>query len=299
MLIYIAIVIAIFIFVYLGFGDESVLLKHELAYVLGQMQQEYAVPKLAAILEDPNQDIMVRHEAGEALGAIGAPSALPALAPFLCSPSDILRETCALSYERLERLQDPGNIDYAALKAAPRTDLPFISVDPAVGESEGSAAELAAILASPTAPLYERYRAMFTLRNRQTTEAVLALAASLSADKSALFRHEIAYVLGQLAHPAAIPALSAQLASLDEHPMVRHECAEALGAIATPEANAILAAHATDSEPVVRESILVALDILAHENAPEFQYATATAPSFKDLKEKSHSPDATYLLFNL
>lgn len=47
------------------FRDDSALLKHELAYCLGQMQDECAVPYLIAVLEDLSQEPMVRHEAGE------------------------------------------------------------------------------------------------------------------------------------------------------------------------------------------------------------------------------------------
>lgn len=46
------------------FSDESALLKHELAYCLGQMQDNCAIPYLVAVLEDLNQEPMVRHEAG-------------------------------------------------------------------------------------------------------------------------------------------------------------------------------------------------------------------------------------------
>jgi len=46
------------------FGDPSALLKHELAYCLGQMQDTYAVPVLVAVLKDVTQEPMVRHEAG-------------------------------------------------------------------------------------------------------------------------------------------------------------------------------------------------------------------------------------------
>lgn len=46
------------------FTDESALLKHELAYCLGQMQDHLAVPILSAVLRDTNQEPMVRHEAG-------------------------------------------------------------------------------------------------------------------------------------------------------------------------------------------------------------------------------------------
>lgn len=47
--------------------------------------------------------------------------------------------------------------------------------------------------------------------------------------KSALFRHEIAYVLGQMQHDACIKQLTENLKDPVENPMVRHECAEALG----------------------------------------------------------------------
>ncbi len=48
-----------------AFVDESALLKHELAYCLGQMQDERAIPILETVLKDTNQEPMVRHEAGE------------------------------------------------------------------------------------------------------------------------------------------------------------------------------------------------------------------------------------------
>jgi len=47
------------------FKDPSALLKHELAYCLGQMQDSSAIPILLAVLEDTNQEPMVRHEAGK------------------------------------------------------------------------------------------------------------------------------------------------------------------------------------------------------------------------------------------
>ena len=58
-----------------------------------------------------------------------------------------------------------------------------------------------------------------------------ALSSALEDRSSALFRHEVAYVLGQLAHAAAVPALVRTLRRTEESAMVRHECAEALGAI--------------------------------------------------------------------
>lgn len=46
------------------FKDESALLKHELAYCLGQMQDPSAIYILTEVLKDVTQEPMVRHEAG-------------------------------------------------------------------------------------------------------------------------------------------------------------------------------------------------------------------------------------------
>lgn len=90
---------------------------------------------------------------------------------------------------------------------------------------------------------------------------------------SALFRHEIAYVLGQMQHPAAIQQLTVNLRDPKEHPMVRHECAEALGAIANDECTDVLKEYACDKEPVVRQSCEVALDMSEYEHSDQFEYA--------------------------
>ena len=54
------------------FGDPSALLKHELAYCLGQMQDRAAIPTLVSVLKDVEQEAMVRHEAG-LYGSYGFP----------------------------------------------------------------------------------------------------------------------------------------------------------------------------------------------------------------------------------
>ena len=54
--------------------------------------------------------------------------------------------------------------------------------------------------------IFERYRALFGLRNQGTPEAVAALGESFSGS-SALLKHEVAYVLGQMLQNLAIPFL--------------------------------------------------------------------------------------------
>ena len=95
--------------------------------------------------------------------------------------------------------------------------------------------------------------------------------------KSALFRHEIAYVLGQMQHDACVKQLTVNLQDEKENPMVRHECAEALGSIATEECRNILRNYLQDKERVVKESCVVALDMCDYENSEDFQYADTLA----------------------
>lgn len=55
--------------------------------------------------------------------------------------------------------------------------------------------------------------------------------------------------------------------------MVRHEAAEALGAIGKEECMTVLQRYRGDGERVVKESCVVALDMLDYENGDQFQYA--------------------------
>lgn len=127
--------------------------------------------------------------------------------------------------------------------------------------------------------LYERYRAMFSLRNINTEESVLALCKGMDTEKSsALFRHEVAYVLGQMQHEASIPTLVAHLRDTEEHEIVRHESAEAMGSIASPECIKVLQEYLKDSADVVRESCEVALDITDYLTSSEFSYTASSQP---------------------
>lgn len=241
------------------FSDKSALLKHELAYVLGQMRLPSALPILKDVLYNKDEEAMVRHEAAEAMGAIGCASALPFLKEHLSDSEVSVRETCEIAIdliEKKEKVNTAGAIE-------------FSSVDPAPPMQEVlDVPSLAHQLMNTSLSLYVRYKALFTLRNRgsQDIKSVLAICTGF-ADKSALFRHEIAYVLGQLQSPSSIPALKKQLSLKDEVSMVRHECAEALGSIATPECEEILTSFLDDPEDVVRESCVVALDMLNYENS--------------------------------
>ncbi|XP_069505551.1 deoxyhypusine hydroxylase [Ambystoma mexicanum] len=246
-----------------AFDDPSALLKHEAAYCLGQMMDRQAEPALKAVLKDRGQEPMVRHEAGEALGAIGSPESLDLLKEYAKDPVIEVAETCQLAVKRIQWLQK--NKDNPDVN-------PYQSVDPAPPLEEKDVVKLRESLLDESLPLFDRYRAMFSLRNLGGKAAVLALTDGLKCG-SALFRHEIGYVLGQMQHEASIPQLKAALECAEENPMVRHECAEALGSIAKDSCLETLQAYARDDERVVRESCEVALDMFEYENSGQFQYA--------------------------
>ncbi|XP_029208918.2 deoxyhypusine hydroxylase-like [Acropora millepora] len=249
------------------FDDPSALLKHELAYCLGQMQDEYAIPYLIRVLKDKKQEAMVRHEAGEALGAIGSPEVLNVLREYASDPQIEVAETCQLALQRIEWLNEKSSRESKNLSTNP-----YKSIDPAPPSQTEDTETLKNILLDESRPLFERYRAMFSLRNKGDEDSVLALADGLKC-RSALFRHEIAYVLGQMQHEAAIPQLIENLEDLKESAMVRHECAEALGSIAKDQCLTALEKYSKDQERVVKESCVVALDMYNYEQSKDFQYA--------------------------
>jgi deoxyhypusine monooxygenase len=129
----------------------------------------------------------------------------------------------------------------------------YLSVDPAPPLLNSKSVEqLTKELSSTNLSLFLRYRVMFSLRNLNNDEAALALVSGFS-DSSALFRHEIAYVLGQMQREVSIDGLEIVLRNKDEHRMVRHEAAEALGAIGGERCTTILQEFQSDGELVVEE----------------------------------------------
>ncbi|KAJ8937091.1 hypothetical protein NQ314_012034 [Rhamnusium bicolor] len=201
----------------------------------------------------------------EALGAIGSLGNIVILEKYKKDPAKEVAETCELALERIKWLQNPDNLETLSQN-------PYNSVDPAPPIKSKSVEELKIILLDEKATLFRRYRAMFSLRNLGTKQAIEALGSALKCG-SALFRHEVAFVLGQLQDEHSVPFLKESLENNLENEMVRHECAEALGAVASDECMTILNKFINDEKRVVKESCEIALDMCEYENSPEFQYA--------------------------
>ena len=294
-----------------GFEDDSALLKHEMAYVLGQIKDTDALPCLESILSNMKEHCMVRHEAAEAMGAISSPSALPVLKKYLHDDDVSIRETCHLAINKIEldnsevgrneqalkdlREKEHGDaVSAARAAAAPIDPAPATVNVPGTQHAHQNVYTLENVpkfretLLNRSLTLFERYRAMFALRNtvqqggrEAQVPAVKALADGLE-DDSALFKHEICFVFGELCHPASLQPMSRVLSDAGEHEMVRHEAAEALGAILEEGAGdseadqiiKVLRQYAEDASAprVVRESCIVALDEIAYNQDPsQFQ----------------------------
>jgi deoxyhypusine monooxygenase len=86
-----------------AFASPSALLKHELAYCLGQSRNNAAIAPLRQVLEDRSEDPMCRHEAAEALGALGDESSLELLKGMRDDEGEevVVRETCEIAVERI------------------------------------------------------------------------------------------------------------------------------------------------------------------------------------------------------
>lgn len=101
-----------------AFSSPSALLKHELAYCLGQSRNLESVPYLRQVLEDKEEDAMCRHEAAEALGALGDAGSLSLLRDLKDDVQEpvVVRETCDIAIDRIEWEQSHGTAPMEKLK---------------------------------------------------------------------------------------------------------------------------------------------------------------------------------------
>ena len=73
-----------------------------------------------------------------------------------------------------------------------------------------SMSELEAIVLDESLAMFDRYGAIFAVRDKGGDAAVAILAKALGASKSALLKHEVAYVLGQMQNKTATKILTGE-----------------------------------------------------------------------------------------
>lgn len=107
--------------------------------------------------------------AGEALGAIGSVDVLETLQKYSKDPVPEVAETCELAVGRIQWVRDHSE------KSSDVPANPYCSIDPTPPSEDQGVANLRNILLDDEKPLFDRYRAMFSLRNQRTPESIRAL----------------------------------------------------------------------------------------------------------------------------
>ena len=271
-----------------GLYSPSTLLGHECAYVLGQMQEACAAPLLTSCLLDTAAHPIVRHECAEALANIDLDESLPILEKLQSDPCSEVADTAVIAVEKMRSRRRAASATEGEEEGVDTPPSKYYSVDPAPPLPSMSLPHLQSVLSDPTLSLYQRYRAMFTLRNIGSPEAIAVLSDSLASSSSPVFRHEVAYVLGQIAHPAALECLRRLLADRSEHAMVRHEAAEAIGSIAEDDSEEVLGPYVREEgeDVIVVESCHVALDLAEYWNSEEISTAIADEEEQRGAQQK-------------
>lgn len=138
----------------------------------------------------------VRHEAGEALGAIGTPECLQVLELYQGDPCLEVAQTCQLALQRIQYYSEASTpagsasapaadsgLQHSSAQcmpagaegnsnAAAESSSPYLSVDPApAAPANIPSTQLRASLLDEHAPIFERYRALFGLRNKVSPSA--------------------------------------------------------------------------------------------------------------------------------
>ncbi|XP_026193044.1 deoxyhypusine hydroxylase [Cyclospora cayetanensis] len=196
---------------------DSVLFRHEAAYVLGQLGSPESISFLEDTLADMTEDELVRHEAAEALAAIGSDTSLTTLSAYLEDASHPVKQTCelavrSLKYKQQQRqqrsTQNNETEDGVVATSPEKLTSSFNTVDPSApfeGCTAADVSRLFAMLMDSQEPLWTRYRALLTLRDLRVPAAAAAIARCLLRDRSsALLRHEVAFVLGQIQFPSSV-----------------------------------------------------------------------------------------------
>ncbi len=151
-------------------------------------------PLLEDILSTEGEDVLVRHESAEALGAIGSSSFLPVLEKFSNHDAPEIAETCRIAvdlihykmqYEQQHTVQhENATGDQSLQSSLSISPIPppsikssiYASVDPAPPISENkSISEIRSCYLDQSLSLFERYRAMFSLRDLNSDESVSVL----------------------------------------------------------------------------------------------------------------------------
>ena len=223
----------------------------------------------AKVITEDHHSIVI-HEAVEGYANLNSDNIESLLEKFAGIDDSLIGETVELAlklnkWQEETKMGESEGLDLKKLKHTSNDPAPPYS--PENDENYKSVEWLKKLLLDPNEPIFERFRAMFTLREIETEESCLALCTALtdehSSDCSSLLKHEIGFVLGQMGPSFATVCTSYLITTVEnekEAGVVRHECVIALGNLT--DKTEVMEKYSKDSDAIVRESCLVAQDMV-------------------------------------
>lgn len=197
------------------------------------------------------------------------------------SPHTVMvRETVELAQDLIKwnKETDKGKsegIDLTKLRAKTNDPAPPFNFKEQLKYND--VAYLTEILLDPKVSLFNRYRAMFTLREINTVESCVGISQSLKLEHfdscSALLKHEVAFVLAQMCDVfhASVPYLLEACQNSNEASIVKHEGLVAVGEMIDDEK--IIEHLLQHEDPIVSESCAVAINNIRNRLAEEAEWA--------------------------
>lgn len=217
---------------------------------------------LEHIIGDAAQFDVVRHEAAEALANVDQARALPIFEQY-CSlpliendPLHILRDTCTIGLAKARSFKELEPLYGKAYLGTREPAAPFETMqeDP-----------FTFILREETS-LFEKYRALYFIRNNHKTYFQRVGELLLSDKVGALMKHEVCFVIGQVGE-APNNVHGALLQLIEDKgvaAIARHEALAAFQTVSTnaEETRRFLQKQCANEDQIVRETALVSLKMM-------------------------------------
>lgn len=213
---------------------NSELLKHELMYILGQINNDMVVDFLIEVLNNHEEAPVVRHEAGEALANYSSHKSriLKELKKFIDSDISVLRSTVRIAITKLT-IYGPNNNYQKYLEGNIEPADPFTEseLQSYLDQKKVYHEDLLCILLDPELDEFIKYKIMYYLRDKGNEPSILTLFGLLDAKNrkgtTPLLRHEVCFILGQLQGKADYEFVKKGLYNVindpSEESIVRHE----------------------------------------------------------------------------
>ena len=246
---------------------KSHLLKHEVAYILGQMKNPIAIDFLIKILHDKKQGAVVRHEAGEALANFPEEKKriLEELKKLKDNDISLIKSTINISIKKLENYDKEKNNynKYIEGNIEPADPMSETEINFFLKKIKKEKENLLSILLDLKIDEFIRYRIMYYLRNLEDEKSIKILCELLKFENrkfiSPLMRHELCFILGQLNSKAKFnfvkEILEFVIRDTTELGVVRHE--GLLGYYAIYGYDQVIEDMKKDKCPIVYESAFV------------------------------------------